>query len=137
MDFAWWDVFSKAAARAGFGPLTTLLMGLGIVVLIYLGNILKGIKSGYSVVLQDQKDATTALRDQLRMERENNRDLYEQVDQLRQYQVRLLSALSTAEKYIIAHGIEVPSDIEVTLDESRVIEHDPNHAGEVPDAAAA
>lgn len=119
MEFTWWTVFSQAAKEAGFGPVTTLIMGIGIAVLMYLGKILKGIRSGYGTILQDQKDATDALRAQIQAEREERNALFKEVNHLRSTQVKILKALTAAETSLSAHGIEVPTAVIETLQEMR------------------
>lgn len=116
MDFAWLSVITKWAEEMGFGRMQTTIIVIGVGVLYYLGKILNGIKSGYGVILQDQKDATQVLRDQIQVERAEREKLFADLALAKQDQVELLSAMSKMRLILVNHGLIVPDDIKSTID---------------------
>lgn len=105
--FTWWVLLSKWAKESGFSPLATAFIALGVAVLVYLGKIFKGIKAGYGVILQDQKDASTSLRDQLTEARQNCKELEAALESERNAKLSALAMLTQARVRLTEHGIPI------------------------------
>lgn len=53
------------AKKNGFSPVLSVAVTVGVALLWYCGKIVKGIRAGYGVILQDQKDAAAAMRNEV------------------------------------------------------------------------
>lgn len=122
MEFSWVSAVTNWAKEAGFGPVQTGILVLGVSVLLYLGRLFNGIKEGYGLILQDQKDATQVLRDQIQTEREERQRLFEELAEVNETQVRLLRALAKVKMLLAAHDIPIPADVTEIVNEVLSIE---------------
>lgn len=117
MEFSWVSAVTAWAKEAGFGPVQTMILVLGIGVLLYLGRLFNGVKEGYGMILQDQKDATQALRDQIQTEREERQRLFEELTEVNETMIRLLRALSKVKMLLAANDIPIPDDVTEIVNE--------------------